>query len=164
VPAELIGRWRVDDKRRIRCRRLVEVGGAHCVLWCSWCAEPSPDVASLGDQAIVHHSYYHQEPEAIAYVGDAIFRYQGASFKFDAQDQGNLPAPGKVETSLTLASEPDCIEGVPKGSPDGTRILEFRACWYQSNEPGGVTLTDTAGSYRTFIADGFGPDWNPTAN
>jgi len=73
-------------------------------------------------------------------------------------------APGKVETNLALPSEPDCIEGVPKGSPDGTRILEFRACWYQSNEPGGVTLTDTAGSYRTFIADGFGPDWNPTAN
>jgi YidC/Oxa1 family membrane protein insertase len=53
--------------------------------------------ASLGDQAILHHSYYHQEPEAIAYVGDAIFRYQGASFKFDAQDQGNMPAPGKVD-------------------------------------------------------------------
>jgi Tol biopolymer transport system component len=70
-------------------------------------------------------------------------------------------APGKVETSLALPSEPDCIEGVPKGSPDGTRILEFRACWYQPNEPGGVTLTDTAGSFRTFIADGFGPDWNP---
>ena len=53
--------------------------------------------ASLGDQAIVHHSYYHQEPEAIAYVGDAIFRYQGASFKFDAQNQGNMPAPGTVD-------------------------------------------------------------------
>jgi len=52
--------------------------------------------ASLGDQAIVHHSYYHQEPEAIAYVGDAIFRYQGASFKFE-NDQGTMPAPGKVD-------------------------------------------------------------------
>jgi hypothetical protein len=70
-------------------------------------------------------------------------------------------APGKVETSLALATEPDCIEGVPKGSPDGTRVLEFRACFYEANEPSGVTLTDTAGSYRTFIADGFGPDWNP---
>jgi hypothetical protein len=26
----------------------------------------------------------------------------------------------------------------------------------------GVTLTDTSGSTWTFIATGFGPDWNPT--
>lgn len=52
--------------------------------------------ASLGDQAIVHHSFYHPEPEAIAYVDDAIFRYQGASFKYDG-DQGTMAAPGKVD-------------------------------------------------------------------
>jgi len=68
---------------------------------------------------------------------------------------------GKVETDLALASEPDCIEGVPKGSPDGTRILEFRACFYEPRKPTGVYVTDTAGSYRTFVGDGFGPDWNP---
>src|SRR6478672_5255445 len=39
--------------------------------------------ASLGDQAIIHHSFYHPEPEAIAYVDDAIFRYQGTSFKYE---------------------------------------------------------------------------------
>jgi len=27
----------------------------------------------------------------------------------------------------------------------------------------GIYVTDTAGSYRTFIAGGFGPDWNPAA-
>ena len=69
--------------------------------------------------------------------------------------------PGKVETDLSLPSAPDCIEGVPKGSPDDTRVLLFRAC---AGEPhSGVTLTDKAGSYRTWIADGFGPDWNPVA-
>jgi YidC/Oxa1 family membrane protein insertase len=52
--------------------------------------------ASLGDQAIVHHSFYHPEPEAIAYVDDAIFRYQGPSFKYDG-DQGTMAAPGKVD-------------------------------------------------------------------
>ena len=52
--------------------------------------------ASLGDQAIVHHSFYHPEPEAIAIVDDAIFRYQGASFKYDG-DQGTMAAPGKVD-------------------------------------------------------------------
>ncbi|MEO8451358.1 MAG: hypothetical protein ABI647_16305, partial [Gemmatimonadota bacterium] len=65
---------------------------------------------------------------------------------------------GKPERDLSLASAPDCIEGVPKGSPDGTRVLLFRAC---AGERFGVTVADFAGSYRTWIADGFGPDWNP---
>jgi dipeptidyl aminopeptidase/acylaminoacyl peptidase len=69
-------------------------------------------------------------------------------------------APGKQENDLSLASAPDCIEGVPKGSPDGTSILLFRAC---AGERFGVTMTDTAGSYRTWLADGFGGDWNPAA-
>ncbi len=67
----------------------------------------------------------------------------------------------KLETDLSLPAQPDCIEGVPKGSPDGTRILLFRACF---DAPGqrGVYVTDVRGSYRTFVIDGFGPDWNPT--
>jgi Tol biopolymer transport system component len=69
----------------------------------------------------------------------------------------------KPEQDLSLPSEPACIEGVPKGSPDGTRVLEYRACFYEPNERAGVYVTDTAGSYRTYIADGFGPDWNPLA-
>jgi Tol biopolymer transport system component len=71
-------------------------------------------------------------------------------------------APGKVETDLALASEQDCIEGVPKGSPDGTRILEFRAC-FDAPHPMGIYVTDTAGSYRTYVTSGFGADWNPGA-
>ena len=66
--------------------------------------------------------------------------------------------PGKPEHDLSLSTAQDCIEGVPKGSPDGTRILLFRAC---ARESAGVTVTDTAGTYRTWIANGFGPDWNP---
>ena len=65
-----------------------------------------------------------------------------------------------AEADLSLPAAPDCIEGVPKGSPDGTRVLLFRAC---AGEPWGVTLTDAAGSYRTWIAEGFGADWNPAA-
>jgi Tol biopolymer transport system component len=68
--------------------------------------------------------------------------------------------PGKAERDLSLPSAPDCIEGVPKVSPDGTRVLLFRAC---QREPWGITLADTSGSYRRWITDGFGPDWNPTA-
>ena len=69
---------------------------------------------------------------------------------------------GKAELDLSLAAQPDCIEGVPKGSPDGTRILEFRAC-FTGDTRAGVYVTDTRGSYRTFVSDGFGPDWNPVA-
>ena len=53
--------------------------------------------ASLGDQAIVHHSFYHPEPEAIAYVDDAIFRHQGPSFTFDQNNESTMPAPGNVD-------------------------------------------------------------------
>ena len=70
--------------------------------------------------------------------------------------------PGKLEADLSLASQPDCIEGVPKGSPDGTRILEFRAC-FDSFASIGTYVTDQAGSYRTFVSEGFGADWNPVA-
>jgi len=70
-------------------------------------------------------------------------------------------APGKVETDLSITSNPDCTVGVPKGSPDGTQILVFLFC-PTDMEHVGVTLTNTAGSSWTFIATGFGPDWNPT--
>ena len=69
--------------------------------------------------------------------------------------------PGKPETDLSLPTEPSCIEGVPKGSPDGKQVLLFRACFGTGTPVTGVFITDTAGSYRTKITDGFGPDWNP---
>jgi Tol biopolymer transport system component len=69
--------------------------------------------------------------------------------------------PGKVENDLSIAMKPDCTVGVPKGSPDGTQILVFLFC--PDDEPHvGVTLTNVAGSSWSFIATGFGPDWNPT--
>ena len=71
--------------------------------------------------------------------------------------------PGKPEKDLSLPSQPSCIEGVPKGSPDGTRVLLFRWC-FDSNPVNGIFVTDTNGSYRTKVADGFGPDWNPAVN
>lgn len=66
--------------------------------------------------------------------------------------------PGKAERDLSDRAAPDCVEGVPKVSPDGRRVLFFRAC---AGERTGLTVTDASGSYRTWIADGFGPDWNP---
>ncbi len=72
--------------------------------------------------------------------------------------------PGKPETDLSLPAEPSCIEGVPKGSPDGRRVLLFRACFDTGRLVSGIYVTDTAGSYRTKITDGFAPDWNPLTN
>jgi hypothetical protein len=67
--------------------------------------------------------------------------------------------PGKPEADLSLRSQPSCIEGVPKGSPDGKSILLFRGCFNAGKLVGGIYVTDTVGSYRTFITEGFGPDW-----
>jgi Tol biopolymer transport system component len=72
--------------------------------------------------------------------------------------------PGKPERDLSLPAEPSCIEGVPKGSPDGKQILLYRICFDTGTPEGGIYLTDTTGSYRTFITLGFGPDWNPAWN
>jgi Tol biopolymer transport system component len=66
--------------------------------------------------------------------------------------------PGKPEVDLSLPSEPSCVEGVPKASPDGEHVLLFRMCF---DTPGGIFITDTKGSYRTFVTLGFGPDWAP---
>jgi len=82
--------------------------------------------ASLGDQAIVHHSFYHQEPEAIAYVDDAIFRYQGASFKYDG-DQGTMAAPGKVDWA-GVGDAYFAMAAVPMQQESG---LEYRSTKYE---------------------------------
>jgi Tol biopolymer transport system component len=68
--------------------------------------------------------------------------------------------PGKPEIDLSQATYPDCVVGVPKGSPDGTQILVYLRC---NNDlaHAGNTLTDTTGSSWTYIAPGFGADWNP---
>ncbi len=70
--------------------------------------------------------------------------------------------PGKPERDLSLPSEPSCVEGVPKGSPDGKQVMLFRLC-FEGSSIGGIYLSDTAGSYRTFVTQGFGADWNPVA-
>ena len=45
--------------------------------------------------------------------------------------------------------------------PADARFLLFRRCFDAQAGPRGVVVTDSAGSYRTFVGDGFGPDWNP---
>jgi YidC/Oxa1 family membrane protein insertase len=54
--------------------------------------------ASIGDQAIPHHNFYHIEPEAVAQVAGDIQRHQGASkFTYDANNQATLTDAGAVD-------------------------------------------------------------------
>lgn len=53
------------------------------------------------------------------------------------------------------------LSGGRSPSPDGTQVLVFRICFDTGSPLGGIYLTDTAGSYRTFVSQGFGADWNP---
>jgi hypothetical protein len=69
--------------------------------------------------------------------------------------------PGRL--AAHVPSQPSCVEGVPKGSPDGRRVLLFRGCFDTGALVSGIYVTDSAGSYRKRITDGFGPDWNPVA-
>jgi hypothetical protein len=52
---------------------------------------------------------------------------------------------------------------IQRGAAALISVLLYRACFDQGAGPAGIYLADPAGSYRTFVADGFGPDWNPAA-
>jgi hypothetical protein len=72
--------------------------------------------------------------------------------------------PGKAQADLSLPAEPDCVEGVPKGSPDGRSVALFRMCYdHGPSSQAGIYVTDPTGSYRQYVTSGFGPDWNPLA-
>lgn len=83
--------------------------------------------ASIGDQAIVHHSFYHSEPEAVAYAGDTVYRRQGASFTFDANNQGALGVPGNVD----WAGVGDAYFAMAAIPGKQTQGLEYRASKYE---------------------------------
>lgn len=70
--------------------------------------------------------------------------------------------PGKPEIDLSLRAFPSAVEGVPKVSPDGRRVLLFRTCYVQAAS--GIALSDTAGTFRRFLGEGFGADWHPLAD
>lgn len=54
--------------------------------------------ASIGDHDINHHTFYHPESEAVAYVAGDIKRHQGNySFTFDADGSSTLADAGTVE-------------------------------------------------------------------
>ena len=57
--------------------------------------------ASLGDQGIAHHNYYHIEPEAVTFVNGATERHQGASSKFDEKNEASFSVKGDIDWAGT---------------------------------------------------------------
>ncbi len=54
--------------------------------------------ASIGDQGIAKHNYYHIEPEAVAYVSETgVERHPGAAFKYDEKNQSSLAIGGNAD-------------------------------------------------------------------
>jgi YidC/Oxa1 family membrane protein insertase len=83
--------------------------------------------ASLGDQGIPHHNFYHIESEAVAYSSGNVFRQQGASFTYDAQNLSSVPVQGNVD----WAGVGDAYFAMAAIPATQTAGLEFRASKYE---------------------------------
>jgi YidC/Oxa1 family membrane protein insertase len=88
--------------------------------------------ASIGDQGIKHHNFYHIEPEAIAFVNGDIFRHQGYSFTFPKDNVGkeipdsSMPALGNIDWA-GVGDAYFAMVAIPASQTQG---LEYRAFKY----------------------------------
>lgn len=82
--------------------------------------------ASLGDQGIVHHNYYHIEPEAVSFVQGSIQRYPGASFTY-INNQAAKPFEGAVDWA-GVGDTYFAMAAIPAQQLQG---LEYRATKYE---------------------------------
>ena len=87
--------------------------------------------ASVGDQGIPHHNFYHIEPEAIAYGAEGVNRKQGTSFTFDAANQGSLPVAGAVDWA-GVGDAYFAMAAIPATPSNGA---EYRATKYDVQTP-----------------------------
>lgn len=83
--------------------------------------------ASVGDQGIVHHSYYHLEPEAVSVVGGKSQRLAGASFTYTGSD----PAAKSYEGAVDWAGVADAYFAMLAIPAQQTQGLEFRSTKYE---------------------------------
>ena len=82
--------------------------------------------ASIGDQGIIHHNYYHIEPEAVSSVNGSIQRYPGASFTY-INNQAVKPFEGAVDWA-GVGDTYFAMAAVPAQPLQG---LEYRATKYE---------------------------------
>ena len=82
--------------------------------------------ASIGDQGIIHHNYYHIEPEAVSYINGSIERYPGASFTY-VNNQAVKPFEGAADWA-GVGDTYFAMAAVPAQRLPG---LEYRASRYE---------------------------------
>ncbi len=83
--------------------------------------------SSIGDQGIVHHNFYHIEPEAIAAVGGSTQRLAGASFTY----VGEQPAVKPYEGAVDWAGVADAYFAMAVIPNQPTQGLEYRSTKYE---------------------------------
>lgn len=83
--------------------------------------------ASIGDQGIKHHSYYHIEAEAVAFSGNEIHRYVPASIFDKKEDKARQVVNGEVD----WAGVGDTYFGMAAVLPQKLSGLEYRVTRYE---------------------------------
>ncbi len=84
--------------------------------------------ASIGDQGIAKHNYYHIESEGVASVnGSGVERHLGSAFKFDANNQSSLTINGDVDWA-GIGDAYFAMAAVPAQKING---LEFHTSRYE---------------------------------
>lgn len=94
--------------------------------------QPLPNVklaigASIGDQGIEHHNYYHIEPEAVAFTNGKVERHLGASITDKKEDAGRLSVSGEVDWA-GIGDTYFAMAAIPSKKSNG---LEFQASKYE---------------------------------
>ena len=83
--------------------------------------------ASLGDQGIKHHNYYHIEPEGVAFINGGIERHNSASMISSDKDSGVLAVNGDVDWA-GVGDAYFAMAAVPSAKTTG---LEYRSSKYE---------------------------------
>ncbi|GIU82758.1 MAG: membrane protein insertase YidC [Pyrinomonadaceae bacterium] len=111
--------------------------------------------AEFGDQAIIHHNYYHIEPEAIALVNNATERYGGYYFNYDSENKAVKKFNGKIDWTA-VGDTYFAIAAVPSKPASET---EFHSLRYEVNvEPfysgifAWITRSQTTKLTRHFVS------------
>lgn len=86
--------------------------------------------ASVGDQGIKFHNYYHIEPEGVAYVNDTVDRHFAPSF-FKKADDKNEKGSATVNGEVDWAGVGDTYFGMAAIPAQRTSGLEFHASKYE---------------------------------
>jgi len=83
--------------------------------------------ASIGDQAIEHHNYYHIEPEAVVYTNGNVERHTGISISDKKEDAGHLLVGGDADWA-GIGDTYFAMAAIPSQKAGG---VEFRASKYE---------------------------------